>query len=74
MTTTIIQSIWATWEQASKLFEKAVENAPTTLDPKEFLEYQIRMSNFVKEAASLSMDLSNKVLNQVMGKEKEDEV
>lgn len=72
---TILQSIWTTWEQASKLFEKTVENAPTTLDPKEFLEYQIRLSNFVKEAASISMSFSNKVLEEVLkaGKETEKE-
>ena len=69
----VIQSIWNTWEQASKLFEKTVENAPTTLDPKDFLEYQIRLSHFVKDAAALSMEFSNKVLDQVLGKEKVEE-
>lgn len=70
---TILRSIWDTWEQASKLFEKAVENAPTSLSPEEFLQYQIRMSNFVKEAAALSMDFSNKVLSQITGKKEEGE-
>ena len=69
----VMQSIWNTWEQASKLFEKTVENAPTTLDPKDFLEYQIRLSHFVKDAAALSMEFSNKVLDQVLGKEKVEE-
>ena len=69
----VIQSIWNTWEQASKLFENTVENAPTTLDPKDFLEYQIRLSHFVKDAAALSIEFSNKVLDQVLGKEKVEE-
>ena len=69
----VIQSIWNAWEQASKLFEKTVENAPTTLDPKDFLEYQIRLSHFVKDAAALSIEFSNKVLDQVLGKEKVEE-